>query len=179
MIGVPSRTFREKLLALVCWSTISAGISFLLVASCMSVYHALFLQHGESAIGRIVGFKQEPGVEDQTLYCPQFSFVDTIGQSHTITAQTCSSPAEFSVGEQVQIRYLVKYPDDALISSFNSVWTLSIVFGAGGLMLLLIGLALRRFARKRQISLSLFDFWTQKSTCMRTDSTSTGPRSRL
>jgi Protein of unknown function (DUF3592) len=57
-----------------------------------------------------------------------------------VTSTISSSPAAFSVGESVRVRYDPANPEDARIHKFFEIWGATVIFGIVGAAFIAFGL---------------------------------------
>jgi hypothetical protein len=69
-------------------------------------------------------------------YAPVFQFQTASGESITVTSDVATSPAGFSVGQSVRIRYDPSNPSDAKIHSFLQTWGTCAIPAAVGIFFL-------------------------------------------
>jgi hypothetical protein len=65
--------------------------------------------------------------------------MDEKGNEITFTTSSSSNPPSYSVGENVEVLYNPKASNDAKIKGFYSLWLGTIILGAFGVVLLIIG----------------------------------------
>jgi hypothetical protein len=98
-----------------------------------------FLASAVHSNGTIVANIAKPSLganDNLSVLYPQFSFQAADGQTHTITSNSGSSPASYSVGQHVDVLYAPGNPDSAQISGFMSSWLLSMVLAIFAVVLL-------------------------------------------
>jgi hypothetical protein len=98
----------------------------LLVFSIVSfVRTRAFLQRSAEVTGevvRLVASKSWDGGLASTEYAPVFSFNAANGETYTVASNVGSSPAEFSVGDTVRVRYDPVNPQNARIHTWLQTW---------------------------------------------------------
>jgi Protein of unknown function (DUF3592) len=141
------------------------GTAFLAVSCGLLTYEAWFVAHSRTTPGKIsANIEQQtaadPGTNTTATTCfrPQFQYVTADGTLHNTTGSICSSPASFSVGESVTIRYLQLNQDHAQIDSFGEEWGFSLVFGLVGLVAV-PGLFMLRRVRKEGHPIDIISLW--------------------
>jgi len=98
-----------------------------------------FLATAVHANGTVVANITKPslGVNDNSnVQFPQFTFQTPGGITHTITSNSGSSPASYSIGQHVDVLYAPGNPDAAVISGFMSSWFLPMILGIFAVVLL-------------------------------------------
>jgi hypothetical protein len=85
-----------------------------------------------------------------TSYAPQFTFTDDLGRDHTVTSHVQSDPPEFTVGEQVRVRYIRSDPSSAKLVSFWQLWLVPFVCAILGVFFSVAGYLLLRLERRFQ-----------------------------
>jgi hypothetical protein len=82
---------------------------------------------------RLVHSTDRAGATSYESYAPVFSFKVAGGRTYTVTSKISSSPADFSVGDPVRVRYDPANPEDARIHTFFQTWGGAITFGVIGI----------------------------------------------
>jgi hypothetical protein len=72
-------------------------------------------------------------------YAPVFCFTANDGTEHTVTSDVGSSPAGFSEGDSVRVRYEPANPQDARIHTFFQTWGTVVISGAVGVLFVTCG----------------------------------------
>jgi hypothetical protein len=114
---------------------------FLVVGPCAVVYAVIslvrvraFVRRSVEVNGEVIRLErsQSRGRYGYT-YAPVFTFTTVEGISHTVTSDVGSSPAGFSEGDPVMVRYDPANPEDARIHSFFQTWGTPILSGVVGM----------------------------------------------
>ena len=108
-----------------------------LVFSLVSVVRTLgFIRHSVEASGQVIRLehsKDKLGTASYEDYAPVFSFTVPGGKKYTVTSNISSSPADFSVGGSVRVRYKAASPEEARIHTFLETWGAAAISGLAGL----------------------------------------------
>lgn len=121
------------------YSNLGGGICLLVAAG--TALHALhFVMTSVRTTGTIVELveKGRDG-EGAARFSPRFTFRDTLGNEHVITASVATSPAPNRVGDQVPVLYRPDDPKEAKIDRFPDVWGLPFVTGILGGLAVIVG----------------------------------------
>ena len=128
------------------FSALSLG--FLIAAAGSAIGVNRFVQSSEKATGTVVALVEKQDAENKsTTYAPVFTFTTTDGLVQSITSSISSSPAGFSVGEQVPILYRRDDPAGAKVDSFWQLWFLPILLAGFGFVAGTVGFAFLYTAR--------------------------------
>ncbi|MBN7316043.1 DUF3592 domain-containing protein [Mycobacteroides abscessus subsp. massiliense] len=135
---------------LVCAIAVTVGLIFASIGGATALYESKFQQRSAIVNGRVVD--QQPrrscnsNDDCHTSMYPVVQF-DVDGQRVTFASNTTGllSPR---TGEIVPVRYDPANPYDAEISSFESEWGLSLIFGLIGLALVGVGVVVLVQARQ-------------------------------
>ncbi len=139
---------RQKRLATTC---LVAGILAIVVGVFVFAHSRRFYLSGVRAPGKIVELEVKQFDKDFTFY-PVFSFVDQAGTTNVIhskvgyTSNRWGIPRQYAVGDTVEVMYPADDSGSAKINDWWSVWSWTIVFGGGGLVLTVAGIVLWRGA---------------------------------
>lgn len=116
-------------------------------------------QHGGSVstTGIVVRMQQvvtnpDPGIADNQRRwadCPVVRFTSVAGPEVEVRAATCASPPAYVVGERVAVSYDPDRPEQAAVGGFFTRHLLAVAAGGFAVPFLLIGLLVRRGARRR------------------------------
>lgn len=116
-----------------------AGFGLLALAARHFVRMRRLLLRSVRIFGTIVGEIRQPD-ESRIYHFPQVSFRTHDGREVVFQSQLGSSvPAR--MGESLPVRYVPERPEQAEVDTFASRWLPTIVFGALGDALLMIGVA--------------------------------------
>jgi hypothetical protein len=91
-----------------------------------------FLASAVHADGTVVANIAKPSSDpnsNATVLYPQVSFQTPDGVTHTITSNSGSSPASYSVGQHIDVLYTPGNPDSAQLSGFISTGFLPLMLG--------------------------------------------------
>ena len=110
---------------------------FLVVGPCAVTYSIVstvqtgrFIRHSVEVDGEVVRLErsQDRGRYGYT-YAPVFSFNSAAGETYTVSSDIGSSPAGFSIGDSVRVRYDPADPRDARIHSLFQTWGAPVLTG--------------------------------------------------
>ena len=122
----------------------SAGI--LSAIALWASYQVRYLRtHAVYANGVVVKLEKVFGRGHQ-LYAPVIRFTACDQLAYTIHSSIYSYPAEFQVGDSVQVIYLKDHPRNAQYVGLSAQWGLVIIFGCLALGLSLIGVGFLFFS---------------------------------
>ena len=91
-----------------------------------------FVDAAESAEGVVVNMEVDRQSDGDILYRPVIEFTTAGGEVIEFKSSTGTNPPKFEEGEQVEVFYNPKLPNDAKINSFTDLWmfsTIMLVFG--------------------------------------------------
>lgn len=98
-----------------------------------------FLDQSVSANGTVIDLGLRYSGNSRVYY-PIIKFTDESGQEIEFRSSFGSNPPAYQVGEKVSILYIPDNPDQARISSFISLWFLTLLFLGMGTIFTGIGL---------------------------------------
>jgi len=104
---------------------------------------AELVAHTELTQGTIV--KMAPylggklGKGSALVYFPVVRFTTADGREIRFEHQQSRRADHYRPGDPVPVRYYPEQPEHATLAGFNELWSLAVVYGAGGLLLLLFG----------------------------------------
>lgn len=113
-----------------------------------------FIRSSTEVAGEVIRLehsRDRTGNSTYESYAPVFSFTAADGKKRTVTSDVWSSPADFSVGESVRVRYDPANPQDARIHSFLQTWGGAVISAAVGAMF--FGVALYQLGHLHNIYL--------------------------
>lgn len=139
------------LVRLTCYAAFAGGIALSALAIWSGIYFWNFEAHSAATTGIVVSVDRE-GDGDDRLYCPKIRFQATDGVTYTVPCRVWEG-RYFAVGDEVPIHYRKDNPNNAWRESLMGTPRESAL---GGVFALCVGLALRRYARKRGISLKIW-----------------------
>jgi hypothetical protein len=99
-----------------------------------------FLASAIHADGTVVANIAKPSLganDNSNVLYPQFTFQTPDGTTHTITSNSGSSPASYSVSQHIDVLYAPGKPDEAQISGFMSSWFLPMMLAIFAVVTLL------------------------------------------
>ena len=94
-----------------------------------------FVQRSLETSGEVIRLERTRGNRGYD-YAPVFSFQTASGESITVTSDISSSPAGFTEGESIRVRYDPANPSDAKIHSFIQTWGDCVIPAAVGIIFL-------------------------------------------
>jgi hypothetical protein len=126
------------------WLTIVSGL-FVLVGAAMLIAagrqfirRRAFLASSAIALGTVIDLT-ESREEDEISYAPKVKFRMPSGRDITFQSGMGSGSAAWRIGDSVAVRYRSDQPHVAQIDAFMPLWGLTPLFGALGIVFLLIG----------------------------------------
>ena len=124
---------------------ILGGIGLLFLAALLYVggLQAAFVLRAQRATGTFQGsVAHSGGNHGGTFLYPRFLFKTATGQSVVLTGKNGSTSESYSDGQEVPILYDPAAPDHALLDSFWTLWTPTLVLGVFVLGFLVLPLVL-------------------------------------
>jgi hypothetical protein len=93
----------------------------------------VFLRTSIEVAGEVIRLERSKDCDQYGYtYAPVFTFTAKDGTEHTVTSDVGSSPAGFSEGDSVRVRYEPGNPQDARIHSFFQTWGIVVISGTVG-----------------------------------------------
>ena len=94
-----------------------------------------------SAPGEIVKIvpylSQKAGKSSAIQYFPDVKYTTASGEETTFRSQVTSRADHYKPGDKVRVLYKSDDPQDAVIGSFSALWAIALIFGSGGLLVIL------------------------------------------
>ena len=94
-----------------------------------------------SAPGEIVKIvpylSQKAGKSSAIQYFPDVKYTTASGEETTFRSQITSRADHYKPGDKVRVLYKSDDPQDAVIGSFSALWAIALIFGSGGLLVVL------------------------------------------
>lgn len=152
------KTFFYSIIKLVCRVGLVVGPCFLLIALGFVIYTFAFLHNSVSSIGKVESLTARPGEDNTENYFPVFTFVAANGQKYVVSSDAGSNPSEFTVGQNVPVKYRLADPGKAKIISYWQLWTMPTVFCILGLVFGGLGVGFLFYERRsgrRGLSIAL------------------------
>jgi hypothetical protein len=113
---------------------VAVGLVMLLVGGALVMNTKRFIANAASAPGIVVDLQPKRDSDGDTLYAPVVEYRPPDSAVVTFTSLTSSRPAEFSVGEGVEVLYDRANPSDARIRSFGQLWLGPLILSILGFM---------------------------------------------
>ena len=130
---------------------LSIGLGLLVISGVMYLINAIFISRAELVDGTVTLINTSFDSDyNSTTYCPLVRYITKAGQTLTYDSDVCSSPADYKVGDQVQVYYDPQNPGKAQIKNFWSQYLQSITMGGLGLPFVGLGALLLISSRKRK-----------------------------
>ena len=124
------------------------GLVCLIASLCAFIFSLIyvvrtkrFIRRSAEVDGKVIRLERDEdrgGTTHYVCYAPVFSFTVADGNTYTVTSKISSSPADFSVGDSVRVRYDPANPTDARIHTFFETWGAAVIFGLVGLIFVFI-----------------------------------------
>ena len=134
---------------------LTVGPCFLLIALGFGIHTELFIRHAAKADGIVIQLTSVQGEDQSVTYVPTFEFKSTNGAVHSVTSNSGSNPAGFTLGETVPVLYKTTNPANAVIASFWQLWAFTFAFGIGGIVALAVGLGISLLQNQRKLQTTL------------------------
>ena len=94
-----------------------------------------------SAPGEIVKIvpylSQKAGKSSAIQYFPDVKYTTASGEETTFRSQITSRADHYKPGDKVRVLYKSDDLQDAVIGSFSALWAIALIFGSGGLLVVL------------------------------------------
>ena len=130
---------------------LSIGLVLLAISGVMYLINAVFISRAELVDGTVTLINTSFDSDyNSTTYCPLVRYTTKAGQTLTYDSEVCSSPANYKVGDQVQIYYDPQDPGKAQIKNFWSQYLQSITMSGLGLPFVGLGALLLISSRRRK-----------------------------
>ena len=130
---------------------LSIGLVLLAIGGVMYLINAVFISRAELVDGTVTLINTSFDADyNSTTFCPLVRYTTKAGQPLTYDSDVCSSPADYKVGDQVQVYYDPQNPGKAQIKNFWSQYLQSITMGGLGLPFVGLGALLLISSRKRK-----------------------------
>jgi len=95
----------------------------------------------ESAWGEILKIvpylSQKAGKSSALQYFPDVKYTPASGEETTFRSQVTSRADHYKPGDKVRVLYKSDDLQDAVIGSFSALWAIALIFGSGGLLVML------------------------------------------
>jgi hypothetical protein len=131
-LEVSVKVFSKVLLAI--------GLILLAVAGIMYAFSTIFVSRAELVNGSVTAINPYYNPDyNSTTYCPLVIFTTKTGQKLTLDSEVCSSPADYKVGDELQVYYDPQNPANAQIKNFWSQNLQAVSIGALGLPFFALG----------------------------------------
>ena len=130
---------------------LAIGLILLAISGVMYLINAIFISRAELADGTVTLINTSFDADyNSTTFCPLVRYSTKAGQILTYDSDVCSSPADYKVGDQVQVYYDPQDPGKAQIKNFWSQYLQSTTMGGLGLPFVGLGALLLIASRKRK-----------------------------
>jgi hypothetical protein len=127
------------------------GLVLILIGGVLYLVNAVFTSQAELVPGSVVSITKSVDPDyNSELYCPVVKYTTKAGQTLTIDSDVCSSPADYAVGDQVQVYYNPGSPSQAQIRNFWSQNLEAVSMTGMGLPFAFLGLILWLGTRRRK-----------------------------
>lgn len=112
------------------------GLPMLLFGLLGFIYTFLFALTSKKAKGIVTGFTSSRGSKGGTVYHPVYTFTTEDGQEITREDKLGSNPPAFKDGQEVQVLYSPRNPQNSKIKTFSSLYfTPAMLFFMGAVFL--------------------------------------------
>ena len=122
---------------------IGIGIALFIIAGGLFAASLYFTSQAELVSGTVISLSTniDPDYNSELL-CPVVKYTTKAGQSLSFNSDVCSSPANFAVGDQVQVYYNPQVPTQAQLKDFWSQNLEAVTWGGMGVPFAALGLIL-------------------------------------
>jgi len=110
------------------------GIAFLLIATVFGMRSISLVVGAEHADGEVVRFKDFEGAD-----LPVVRFRDAQGRERTIVADVGDDFGSTKAGDRIDVVFPAGRPEQARVGGFENLWSVPVVLGIGGVILVAIG----------------------------------------
>jgi hypothetical protein len=119
------------------------GIGLIMLGGAIYLYQDKqhFLKNAEVAQGTVVKLILSQSNNSMT-YRPVISFTTKGGEEVEFTSSVGSNPPSHNEGERVEVLYDTKFPNQAVINGFASLWVGALILGGLGFVFFLIGISM-------------------------------------
>ena len=118
---------------------IGAGVILLAISGILFVRELVFLGRAETTSGIVTAYSTYTDSEDSTLYCPVIKYTTREGENNAYTSSSCSAPADFNIGDMVQMVYDPGNPKNVQIKNIWDEYVGTIITGLIGLPFFIVG----------------------------------------
>jgi hypothetical protein len=105
----------------------AVGIIIIIGAAIKIIGNIFFLRMAQTAIGTVVYYKTGRSSDRHTVYLPVVEFAPAANHKIQITSTVGANPPDYSIGDQVCVRFLPKNPRAGRINSFWEMWALPLI----------------------------------------------------
>jgi len=116
-----------------------AGVILLAISGILFIREFVFLGRAETTSGTVTAYSTYTDSEDTTLYCPVIKYTTREGQNNSYTSNSCSAPADFKIGDQVQMVYDPGNTKNVQIQNFWDEYVGTLITGLIGLPFFIVG----------------------------------------
>ena len=99
------------------------------------------VKDSESAAGEIVKvvpyLSKNAGKSSALQHFPDVKYTTAGGEEVVFRSQAVSKADHYKAGDQVKVLYKKDDPQDAVIGSFSALWAIALIFGTGGVLVIL------------------------------------------
>ncbi|MBF7090052.1 DUF3592 domain-containing protein [Flavobacterium sp. ALJ2] len=127
------------------------GIGLVMLGGAIYLYQDKqhFLKNAEVAQGTVVELISEKS-NNSITYWPVVSFTTKAGNEVEFKSSVGSNPPSHNRGERVEVLYDDKFPHEAVINGFASLWVGSLILGGLGFVFFLIGFSMILYSYLKQ-----------------------------
>ncbi len=136
---LPVRLFRAGVVAVAGLVFLGVGLFLLRYAWQTNANGQGYESLTRQTTGTVVALDRHDYRNRRSTYAPIVTY-QVAGQTYRITNELATSPASYSVGESVTVRYKPTQPGLSRIDSFASRWLLLLIAAGAGSLLTLVGL---------------------------------------
>lgn len=125
------------------------GLISMAVALGFFIHSQNFVRNATQTTGTVIEMVERSSSEGNSTYAPVFTFTNSAGAAFTIHSRSASYPPKYRVGQSIPILYDPADPETAKTKDIFSLWGISLVCGAIGVIHFPLGLLL--WLRSRSI----------------------------
>lgn len=128
--------FIEKIIAILIENiiVILAAIVPLGVSAYLFMNTRKFVNAATKTKGTVIRLDPREGSKGGTIYLPIFEFRTLDGQVITVAHDSAQKPAQYKVGQSIDVLYNPENPQDAKISGSTNLYMLPVIFAVVGVV---------------------------------------------
>ena len=122
---------------------IGIGLVLLIIGGVLYAMNLVFVNQAELVSGTVISLSRDIDPDyNSELLCPVVKYTTKAGQNLSFNSDVCSSPANYAVGDQLQVYYNPQVPTQAQIKDFWSQNLAAVTMAGTGLPFIVLGVFL-------------------------------------